>query len=109
MVYGMRGSSYKWKEHNKKGTFSMKIHERLGNPDFDNKKTLANFAGSSDGDDSFVIISSVVFGMFIFIVIAITLVYYCLLKHKRHVKLDKGGKQHWQNVSSSEKSTPRDS
>ena len=34
MVYGMLTYDHEWREHNKRGEWSMKIHEGLGNLDF---------------------------------------------------------------------------
>ena len=42
MVYGLLTYSSEWKEHNKRGFFSMNIHEGLGNPDYMSKVELAD-------------------------------------------------------------------
>ena len=35
MVYGIYLASHQWKEHSKRGYWSMKLTEGLGNPDYD--------------------------------------------------------------------------
>ena len=67
----------------------MKVHERLGNPDFDKNKAANELKTQSSDDDSFVLISSLVFAVVIVVALTIALIYYCVMKRKTNLRLNR--------------------
>ena len=84
MAYAFLSASYEWREHTRRGEWSMKVHQRLGNPDFGKNDDTESEQSKTPqkGGDSFVLISALVFGSVVLIALIVTVIYYCILKRK---------------------------